>query len=440
MASTRSGYLASHYGSPQAGGEPKKKKRRRKKKVVETIRVHDDEEDAWAAPSASEVNDRWDNWTTKEEAPVVIAASGARSAAAPSAQRARHDTPSPLIMEQDGSGGRQRHDTPSPVAMGAGDPPRERQRRQRHDSSSDESDSSSSSSSSSNSSARARGRGEARRVGRRARHDSPPPSPAPAAAAVPAAVEAAGAPVGRQARPTMAGGRSAGLQSGEMFAREGAASRAKAKAALRAQGPSSSQSETVYRDAAGKILAVTEKERDVDRLRRGELTAAEKTAEEFSWGRGAVQKAQRAAKAEELRKASEAPFAHRTGDADLEGVLKDKLREGDPMAQYVEEQRAKRTKKEERRRRKALKQAGGAGSGGGGGAAAAAAAAPPLRAPKPRYRGPARLPHRFGAVPEPGYRWDGVDRGNGFEARVMGVANSRSIASLKDYRYRSSDM
>ena len=278
------------------------------------------------------------------------------------------------------------------------------------------------------------------RAGRRTRHDSPPPSPAAVATADLAAAGVAGASVGRKARPTMAGGRSAGLQSGEVFAREGAASRAKAKAALAAHGPSASQGETVYRNSSGKVIEMSEQERDVDRLRRGELTAAEKKAEEYSWGRGAVQKAQLAAKAEELRKVSEAPFARRTGDADLEGVLRDKLREGDPMAQYVEEQRGKRMKKEERRRRKALKKAGSADGGDAAAAAAAAAAAPPLSASKPRYRGPARLPHRFGAVPEPGYRWDGVDRGNSFEAKVMGVKNSRSIASLKDYRYRSSDM
>jgi hypothetical protein len=93
----------------------------------------------------------------------------------------------------------------------------------------------------------------------------------------------------------------------------------------------------------------------------------------------------------------------------------------------------KREKKEERRRRKALKRSGGEAS-------AAAAAAPPPRRSKPKYSGPARLPHRFGAVPLPGYRWDGVDRANGFESRVLAVKNRESQVSLREYRYRSSDM
>ena len=471
-------YLASRYGAPAAPAAKKKTKKRRKKKQLPpkaNIRVHDDEDDAWNAPTAGAVQENWDNWTTKEEAPAVVTGVVATEAAAlplttarqPRA-RARHDTPSPVAAG--GSRVRQRHDSPSPPPAAA--PRAAAGRRQRHDSSSDDSASSSSSSSSSDDdddddfggdAEGGAGRRPAKR--RRRRHDSPPPSPRGASDSVPAAAAsssssgaaasvpspaaaaaatttttAAAAAAAAQPgaaplkqRPSMSSGRSAGLQSGDQFAREGSAARSKAKAALRAQGPSSSQSATVYRDAAGKKLEVTEALLKTERARQGILSTSEKAEAEYDWGVGAAQKVQMAEAAATLRAAADAPFTRYDGDREVENLLKEKLHAGDPMAQYIEAQRLKREKKEERRRRKALKRSGGEAS-------AAAAAAPPPRRSKPKYSGPARLPHRFGAVPLPGYRWDGVDRANGFESRVLAVKNREGQVSLREYRYRSSDM
>ena len=45
---------------------------------------------------------------------------------------------------------------------------------------------------------------------------------------------------------------------------------------------------------------------------------------------------------------------------------------------------------------------------------------------------------RFGI--RPGYRWDGVCRGTGFEAKVMGRAAGRAARDEEAYRWSAADM
>eukprot|EP00968_Pinguiococcus_pyrenoidosus_P017353 scaffold1724_cov246-Pinguiococcus_pyrenoidosus.AAC.25 len=96
---------------------------------------------------------------------------------------------------------------------------------------------------------------------------------------------------------------------------------------------------------------------------------------------------------EELENIRNEPFARAHDDPRLERMRKEELRPDDPMLAYVQKQRAKTGK-----------------------------------STKKAYTGPPPPPNRFG-IP-PGYRWDGVDRGNGFEARVLAKTNVSRLESI----------
>ena len=57
---------------------------------------------------------------------------------------------------------------------------------------------------------------------------------------------------------------------------------------------------------------------------------------------------------------------------------------------------------------------------------------------KPRYRGPVPPPNRYKIMP--GYRWDGVDRSNGFEKQIFTKMSEQKAVKEHAYKWSTEDM
>lgn len=57
---------------------------------------------------------------------------------------------------------------------------------------------------------------------------------------------------------------------------------------------------------------------------------------------------------------------------------------------------------------------------------------------KKKYKGPPAPPNRFNILP--GYRWDGVIRGNNWEEAIMLKQNAKMAAKDDAYKYAVADM
>lgn len=186
----------------------------------------------------------------------------------------------------------------------------------------------------------------------------------------------------------MADGTAAGLQSGKSIKQQlDAQKKAELLALEKSISMQGQEQKTVYRDTK------TGKKVDLDIQRTEQLEKEKKRAAEDEakrdWGRGIAQKRE----GEELKRRIEAEkksaLAVYADDRGLNASLKEKVRWGDAMAQHVPISKSKR--------RRAV------------------------------YKGPPPPPNRYGILP--GFRWDGVDRSNGFELKVF-----RSKVALKEGR------
>jgi pre-mRNA-splicing factor CWC26 len=197
--------------------------------------------------------------------------------------------------------------------------------------------------------------------------------------------------------PLMESGAHAGLQTAEQVT--AAVNKKRADELRRFHEQDSSElghgAETIYRDASGRIINIAMKRAEA-RRRAAEEEAAAAAALEAQ--KGAVQLAARAQRKKDIQDAKLLPVARYADDTDLNEDLKSQERWNDPAAAFLS------SKKE-----------GRSVTG------------------KPLYKGPA-APNRYGI--RPGHRWDGVDRGNGFEGEWFAARNKRANQKGLEYAWQ----
>ncbi|XP_035903609.1 BUD13 homolog [Anopheles stephensi] len=200
-------------------------------------------------------------------------------------------------------------------------------------------------------------------------------------------------------------GKRAGLQDAASLREENEKHRARERDALMKMSDdvSGRYADTVVRDKSGR-------RRDVEKELREELAKRkedEKKKEVYSrWGKGVKQAEDYKAQLQEAAHEMEKPLARYADDKDLDEYLKQQERDGDPMLEYL------RSKQKEENKRAGIPE-------------------------KPLYQG-AFPDNRFGI--RPGYRWDGVDRSNGFEKSWFETTSKKKAGEEEAYKYSVEDM
>ncbi|XP_039577957.1 BUD13 homolog isoform X2 [Passer montanus] len=199
---------------------------------------------------------------------------------------------------------------------------------------------------------------------------------------------------------TMASGVKAGLVSADVLQREKQELR-KHERSTRHLEEESRDAQTVFRDKSGRKRNLAQEQLE----QRLKAEAEAKREEQYAkWGKGLAQERQQQQNVEDAVKEMQKPLARYIDDQDLDRMLREQEREGDPMAALIKKRKAKENKEKE----------------------------------KPRYKGPAPPLNRFNIWP--GHRWDGVDRSNGFEQqRFARIANKKAVQELA-YKWSVEDM
>ncbi|PCH39456.1 hypothetical protein WOLCODRAFT_141283 [Wolfiporia cocos MD-104 SS10] len=156
--------------------------------------------------------------------------------------------------------------------------------------------------------------------------------------------------------------------------------------------------ETVYRDASGRRIDTAAERAEAARKKR---EREEQEARKMEWGKGLVQREEEEKRKQEEVAMREHAFARTKDDVEMNEELKAQERWDDPAAAFLTKKRTKGPR-------------------------------------RPEYTGPPPPPNRFGI--KPGYRWDGVDRGNGFEKKYFQRQNDKRRRGLESYEWSVDDM
>ncbi|XP_053334647.1 BUD13 homolog isoform X2 [Clarias gariepinus] len=206
-----------------------------------------------------------------------------------------------------------------------------------------------------------------------------------------------------QSGPQMLSGGAAGLVSSEILRKEKKEMRRLEKH-NRPLEDESRHAETIFRDKTGKKRDLESEHAEQSR-KAGEK--AERDEKYAQWGKGVVQSQMQQENVANALREAQKPLARHIDDEDLDKMLREQEREGDPMAALL------RRKKEKNAKTKGIKE-------------------------RPRYRGPPPPPNRFNIMP--GYRWDGVDRSNGFEQKRFTRMADKKALQEEAYKWSVEDM
>lgn len=195
----------------------------------------------------------------------------------------------------------------------------------------------------------------------------------------------------------MASGARAGLQTADQVAADTTKKqdedRRKAEEATKAS--SGAAQETIYRDASGRVINVAMKRAEARKKAEEE---ERKKLEKEKAARGDVQNAEAEKRRQKLIDAKTMTIARYADDAELNDELKERDHWNDPAVGFL-------------RKKKAGRSITG----------------------KPLYQG-AFQPNRYGI--RPGHRWDGVDRGNGFEKQWFDSRNRKANVEKLEYQWQ----
>ncbi|XP_071175282.1 BUD13 homolog [Mytilus edulis] len=170
----------------------------------------------------------------------------------------------------------------------------------------------------------------------------------------------------------------------------------------------------ISNDALGRDAVTVFRDRKTGKRRNME-DEAEKNAEQLEkerqmkekyekWGKGMKQQEQQQRNVEEHLHEASKPMARFKDDDDLDKHLKEITRADDPMLKFLKKKKPKDSKKKE----------------------------------LPKYKGAPPPPNRFNMMP--GYRWDGVDRSNGFEAKYFASISNKKAITEDAYKWSVEDM
>ena len=212
-----------------------------------------------------------------------------------------------------------------------------------------------------------------------------------------------------------------GLMNKEEYARELAREKAASKIKSDAAGSEKASLDlgknaaTVYRDSRGRKLGMLTEFMRTQEVVEGKAVAESKL--KYEWGTGKVDRDRLRDRDAYLAKMKEESFAQYADSKDLNDEMKSRVRQGDPMAGLIRKEKGRSDGQGGNER-------DGAREGGEFG--------------KPKYSGPPAPPNRFGILP--GYRWDGIHRGNGHERKLLMKANSNKAAAEDRYKWSVSGM